>query len=288
MGETAPTIRRRWLGRALKELRLAAKKTRDQAAGVLDCDVSKISRIESGHRGIKTAELRALLDFYGLTDAAKRDRLVTLARKARTRDWWDIEYGNVLSAGDYRDYLSLESDAAWLRMYESRVVPGLLQTQDYARAIIRAGKVEATEEQIDTLVEVRMSRQSLLQRQPDPLRVWAVLDEAVLRRKIGGREVQREQLLHLVETVRSLPTVTVQVLPFDVGAHAGINGHFMLIGFPEEYAPDVVWLESLDSSLYLENQGSVERYSLVFDHLKARALDPDESLDMISQVAKEL
>ncbi len=285
--ETRPTIRRRQLGAALRRLREAAGLSREQAAKVIQC-TPKISRVESGHQGIKPLELGLLLDAFGIAEAdPQRERLLVLAKRARKRDWWSSQYGDLLATGDYADYLSLESDAAFLRTYQSELVPGLLQTPDYARAVI--GRWQWTEDELDALVEVRMARQEILRRADRPVKLWAVLNEGVLRRVVGGPETMKAQLRRLVEVAHELPaTVTIQVLPYAAGAHAAIDGPFVLVGFPEEGATDAVWLEGLARSVYLEGAADVERYVLAFTHVTAVALPPEESLGLIAKVAKEL
>ncbi len=287
--ENPPTVRQRRLGAILRELREKAGMSIAEAAQVIECTTSKISRVETGHRGIKPLELRLLLDAYGVDDPARRDMLLKLSRNARKRDWWDIEYGELVAEQRYREYLTFESEAALLRSYENELVPGLLQTPDYARAVIAAGRFDASDEEIDALVEVRMARQEVLRRKDRLVKLWTVLNEAVLRRPMGSVETMRAQLRYLLDVTNRLRSVvTVQVLPFSVGAHPGIDGPFTLIGFPEQTAPDVVWLENYRGSLYLENAADVERYTLAFTHLTARALAPSESRDLIAKVVKEL
>ncbi|KWW97698.1 hypothetical protein TH66_19485 [Carbonactinospora thermoautotrophica] len=289
--EVPPTVRQRLLGARLRRLREAAGMTLDQAGQVIECTGSKISRIETGHRGIKPFELRHLLRAYGVTDEARIDAFVRAFREAKRRDWWDTgEYDELLSEAQYRDYLTLEADAAWIRNFESLLVPGLLQTEDYARAVIAAYRTEDSSDQIDALVKVRMARQEAVLRQPKhPVKLWAVLDEAVLRRPWGGRDVMRAQLRHLAEIGSTRGNnITIQVLPFKAGDHPAVDGSFVLLSYPEQIAPDIVWLEIGNGSLYLENTADVERYNLMFSHLTARALSPPASVEFIARAAEEL
>ncbi len=258
--------------------------TLEDAAKVLECSISKISRMETGHVKARPRDIRDLLDAYGLVDDQKRNALLNLARNADQQDWW-VSYSDVLS-GHYLHYLTLEADAAWLHTFEPQCVPGLLQTEDYARAIIAAGRIEDSPENIEKLVKVRMARQEILFR-ANPVRLWAVLDEGVLRRKVGGAKVMRDQLRRLADAA-TMPNITIQVLTYDVGAHPGMTGPFVLIGFPEGDHPDVIFLEDMSSSLYLENDGDLHRYTLAFDHIRAEALSPRRSEELIRTLAKEL
>ncbi|KWX03386.1 XRE family transcriptional regulator [Carbonactinospora thermoautotrophica] len=280
---STPTVRRRRVGAELRRIREAAGMTLEDAAKVLECSISKISRMETGHVKARVRDIRELLDAYGLADEQRRNALLNLARNADQQDWW-IDFSDVLSSLA-QHYLSLESDAAWFCCFQPLVVPGLLQTEDYARAVISAGQIEETPEKVEKRVGIRMARQEILFR-PNPVRLWVVLDEAVLRREVGGREVMRGQLKRLADAA-VMPNITLQVLPYEVGAHAGIDGPFVLIGFPEREDPDVVFLENMTSSLYLENNEAVYRYKLAFDHIRAEALSPRRSEELIRKLAKE-
>ncbi|WP_267594052.1 DUF5753 domain-containing protein [Carbonactinospora thermoautotrophica] len=188
--------------------------------------------------------------------------------------------------GTYLDLISLEADAASIRTYQPRIVPGLLQTEVYVRAMIEAARVEMSPEEIETVVEVRLARQAVFTRQR-PLRLWAVLDEAVLRRMVGGTEVMRDQLRHLVVMAKR-QNVTLQVLPFAVGAPAWVHTPFVVLRFPEPADLEVVYLENLTSGLYVEETAEVDRYTLMFDYLRAAALSPKESVALIAEVADAL
>ena len=265
----------------MRRLRETAGLTIDDAAETLLCDRSKMNRIETGHRGVRLIDLRLLLERYGVTDQTRRAELTQMAKDARRKDWWDSRYGDLLSEHAYSDYLMLENDAQWLRCYEALLVPGLLQSEEYARAIFAASRPEATAEQIDALVEVRLARQENL----DDLRFWAVIDEAALRRPIGGVAVMRDQLQCLAKKRKG---VTLQVLPFAAGAYPGMDGSFVLLGFSDRADPNAVWQENLGGSLFLEDPEDVDRYTQVYEYLKAQALGPSESREMIVHLAEEL
>jgi transcriptional regulator with XRE-family HTH domain len=284
MNET-PTVRRRLLGSELRRLRDAAGFSLEDAARILECDRSKISRVETGHRGIRPKELRELLAEYGV-DEERRYALAELARQANKRGWWHT-YSDVL-AEPYQDFISIEAVSAATWTYESQVVPGLLQTEDYAHAIAGASLLKEVKEQQDRFVAVRMARKQVLSRESSPLHLWAILGEACLRQKVGGPAVMRAQLQHLIEVSAELPNVTLQVLPFDVGAHAGISGTFSILLFPEPAEIGVVYQGSLTGGLYLEVPQEVVRYKLVFEHLRASALPTRSSVRLIEKVARDL
>jgi transcriptional regulator with XRE-family HTH domain len=279
----SPTVRRRRLGIELRRLREAADYTIEDVAKHLECSGSKVSRIETGKGMLRIRDVRDMLDLYGATDEAQRDPLLTMAREGQQKGWW-TEYEP--SAG-LEIYIGLEAEAAAIRHYHTHVVAGLLQTEDYARALLRAVRVSDPPEEIERLVALRMRRQSILYRAPQPLDLWAVVDEAVLRRPIGGKAVMQQQLLHLIELCE-LPNVTLQVLPFARGAHAGLDGSFVIIGFPDPTDADVVSVESPAGNIYLEKAEDLRRYTTRFDHLRAAALPTDESIRSIQDVAKEL
>jgi transcriptional regulator with XRE-family HTH domain len=280
-----PTVRRRLLGAELRRLREAAGFSFEDAANILECDKSKISRIETGHRNVRPKELRELLAEYGVEEK-RRYALADLARQASKRSWWQ-DYSDIL-AEPYQDFIGLEANAAALRTYEAHVMPGLLQIESYAQAIAGASLVRETKEEQDQFVAVRMSRQQVLTRENDPLQFWAILSEAVLRQMVGGPQVMKAQLKHLLEVNARLPNVTLQVLPFDVGAHAANAGNFILLTFPEPADLGVVYLDSLTGGLYLEEPKDVERHILVYEHLRASALSPRKSATLIGKVARDL
>ncbi|MEU6102917.1 helix-turn-helix domain-containing protein [Streptomyces flaveolus] len=279
-----PVVRRRKLGAELRALRTSAGITSGEAARLVGWHQSKVSRIETGTSGAKPADVRLLLDAYGVADRELRELLVVLAGSddAGGRHHWWHAYRGVLPP-TYRDFISLESQASAMRTLETTVVPGLLQTPEYARAVTRAAVDGLPEERLDTLVEVRLARQDVLRADP-PLELNAVLDEAVLRREVGGPGVMARQLTRLVEAAR-LPHVRLQVLPFSAGAHIGVTGPFVIFSFPSTSDLDVVVLDHLTSSLHLERKEDLEAYTEAFNALLLHALSPEDSLDYIAATA---
>ncbi|GAB2450211.1 helix-turn-helix domain-containing protein [Streptomyces incanus] len=279
-----PAVRRRKLGAELRSLRTSAGFTSGEAARLVGWHQSKVSRIETGTSGVKPADVRLLLDAYGLTDVQLRELLLVLAGSddnGGRHHWWHA-YRGVLPP-TYRDFISLESQASAMRTLETTVVPGLLQTPEYARAVTEAALEDASEERLDTLVEVRLARQDVLRADP-PMELSAVLDEAVLRRQVGGPGVMARQLERLVEAAR-LPQVRLQVLPFTAGAHIGVTGPFVIFSFSRTSDLDVVVLDHLTSSLYLEWKEDLRAYSEAFNALSIHALSPEDSLDFIAGTA---
>ena len=255
-----------------------------EAAEEIRATHSKISRLERGRSSAKQRDVADLLSLYGVTDEVQREDLLALARQASTPGWWQ-PYIDVLPSW-FELYLGLEKAASIIRLYEVQFVHGLLQTEDYARAVILIANANASEEEIARRVSVRMKRQQLLT-QPDPPRVWAVLDEAALRRWPARREVMRAQLEYLLE-VTDLPNVTLQVVPFDVGPHAAAGGPFTILRFPEPDLPDMVYLEQLNSAVYLDHPDDVIDYVTVMDQLCVRAKTGPASKDMISALLKQI
>jgi transcriptional regulator with XRE-family HTH domain len=280
-----PAVRRRKLGAELRAQRARAGLTSKQAAARVDWHQSKVSRIETGSSGVKPADVRRLLDAYGVDDPQLRELLLVLAGSedgGGRQNWWHA-YRGVLPPA-YRDFISLESQASAMRTLETLVVPGLLQTPEYARAVTRAAVGPPDAANLDTLVEVRLARQDVLRADP-PLRMSAVLDEAVLRREVGGPEVMRAQLRRLVTAAR-LPHVRLQILPFAAGAHIGITGPFVIFSFPSTSDLDVVVLDHLTSSLYLERKEELQAYAEAFSSLQSNALSPEDSLDHLTALAE--
>ncbi|KKD03345.1 helix-turn-helix domain-containing protein [Streptomyces sp. WM6386] len=281
-----PAVRRRKLGAELRALRTSAGLTSGEAARLVGWHQSKVSRIETGASGVKPADVRLLLDAYAVHDAQLRELLLVLAGSDEgggRHHWWH-QYRGVLPP-TYRDFISLESQAGAMRTLETSVVPGLLQTPEYARAVTRAavnGLGTEPDERLDALVEVRLARQDVLRAEP-PLKLSAVLDEAVLRREIGGPDVMARQLRRLMEAAR-LPQVRIQVLPFAAGAHIGITGPFVIFSFSSTSDLDVVVLDHLTSSLYLERKEDLQAYTEAFNALQIHALSPEDSLDYIAGI----
>ncbi|QWA21193.1 helix-turn-helix domain-containing protein [Streptomyces sp. JCM17656] len=279
-----PAVRRRKLGAELRALRTGAGLTSGEAARLAGWHQSKVSRIETGASEVKPADVRLLLDVYGVEDAQLRELLLVLAGSDEgggRHHWWHA-YRGVLPP-TYRDFISLESQARAMRTLETSVVPGLLQTPEYARAVTRAavgGLDGDADDRLDALVAVRLARQDVLRADP-PLKLSAVLDEAVLRREIGGPEVMARQLSRLMEAAQ-LPQVRLQVLPFRAGEHVGITGPFVIFSFSSTSDLDVVVLDHLTSSLYLERKEDLQAYTEAFNTLRIHALSPEESLDYIA------
>ncbi|GAA4551966.1 helix-turn-helix domain-containing protein [Streptomyces collinus] len=279
-----PAVRRRKLGAELRALRTSAGLTSGEAARLVGWHQSKVSRIETGTSGVKPADVRLLLDAYVVADSQLRELLMALAGSDDSggrHHWWHA-YRGVLPP-TYWDFISLESQAGAMRTLETTVVPGLLQTPEYARAVTRAAVEGLPEDRLDTLVEVRLARQDVLRADP-PLRLSAVLDEAVLRREVGGPGVMTRQLERLVEAAR-LPQVRLQVLPFAAGAHIGVTGPFVIFSFSSTSDLDVVVLDHLTSSLYLERKEDLQAYTEAFNALQIHALSPEDSLDFIAGTA---
>jgi hypothetical protein len=245
---------------------------------------STLSRIETGKAPTKSVYLTAMLEMYGVTDPAQRQVLVDMAREGHRKGWWSV-YDDVLPTG-FGIYVGLEAEAAGLRSFEAEAVQGLFQTPDYARAILREVQSRDTDAQVERLVDLRMKRQEVLDRDP-PLDVWLILDEAVVRRTIGGPGVMRGQLARLVEASRK-PNVTLQVLPFASGSHAGLRGPFSILEFPERADPDVAYVESVAGIIYLEKEREVRICAEAFDRLRAAALSPGQSADLIAEAAQDL
>ena len=279
-----PTVRRRRLGSELRKLREDHSIKLEEVAERLGVAASTLSRIETGKAPTKSVYLAAMLEMYGVTDPGQRQVLVDMAREGHRKGWWSV-YDDVLPTG-FGIYVGLEAEAAGVRSFEGEVINGLFQTPDYARAILREVQVKDTEEQIERLVDLRIKRQDSLERDT-PLDVWLILDESVVRRTIGGPEVMRGQLARLIEASRK-PNVTLQVLPFASGSHAGLRGSFSILEFPERADPDVAYVESVAGIIYLEKEREVKHCAEAFDRLRAAALSPGQSTDLIVEAAREL
>jgi transcriptional regulator with XRE-family HTH domain len=281
----SPTVRRRRLRYELRRLRnehgLTIDQVQEQSGG--DIKAPSISRWENGERSVRPTDLRLLLDIYDV-QGERRETLLTLSRQAKERGWWQ-SYGSAIPEW-FQVYVGLEAEASSVRVYESELVHGLLQTPDYYRAFLRAAPAAADEDEAERKIEVRLARQERLTGD-DPPEYWAVLNEAVIRRVAGGADVMHKQLDHIAEMAK-LPHVSVQVLPFGAGVHPAMDGSFEILGFPELTDPAVVYLENQAGSLYLEEEAEIDRYERMFSHLIAKALDPEESRRMIARVARDL
>jgi hypothetical protein len=279
----SPTMRRRRLAAELLRLREAAGLTQEEVAGRLEWDPSKLSRIENRQVGIIARDLRKLLDMYGVTDVEQREGYFAMAREGKQRAWWQ-SYGDVIPS-EYGTLIGLETEAVTISSYGQELVPGLLQTADYARAVIRAFRPDDTADEITRRVEVRLARQAVLARD-DPPRLWAVISEAVVRRAVGGQAVMAAQLRALASE-RERSVVTAQVLPFSAGEHPAMAGSFVILDFPDP-EPAAVYLENAASALYLERITDVQRYAGMFRFVQAAALGPKESRDMLIAAAHDL
>ncbi|CAM5668887.1 XRE family transcriptional regulator OS=Streptomyces alboniger OX=132473 GN=CP975_14970 PE=4 SV=1 [Streptomyces alboniger] len=276
-----PTVRRRRLGQELRRLRELKGMTAEEVAERLLVSQSKISRLENGRRSISQRDVRDLCGVYEVEDHRIVDSLMQMAKDSRQQGWWH-SFGDI----PYSVYIGLETDAASLRVYDPQVVPGLLQTRAYAEALITGALPETTPTDIEKRVQVRMRRQERISAPENPLRLWTVLDESALRRVVGSRHLMRDQLEHLVEQSQ-LPHVTVQVIPFDMGAHPGLNGQYAILEFPDAADSSVVYIEGVTSDLYLEKANDVQQYSVMYEHLRAQALNVDQSRQLIADIAKE-
>jgi DNA-binding XRE family transcriptional regulator len=279
-----PTVRRMLVGARLRRLRTELGLTRDEAAQAIRASEWKIHRLENGQVGFKDRDIIDLLARYQVTDPAEVADFLTLAREANTPGWWQ-HYGDVLPSW-FRTYVDLEQAATLIRTYEGQFVPGLLQTDDYMRAVVRGAHLEESSDEVGRRVRLRMARQILLTRDSPP-RLWAVVDEAALRRPVGGKEVMRGQLERLIEATK-LPNVTLQILPFASGAHPAMVGSFSVLRFPDEELPDIVYLEHLTSALYLNKPDEVDQYLHVMESICVRAAAPDQTVELLDQILAEL
>jgi len=277
------TVLRMLLGSQLRRLREAARITPDEAGYEIRASRSKISRMENGRVSFKDRDIVDLLALYGVTSEEARTATLELARRANKPGWW-AKYGDILPDW-FEMYLGLEASASIIRSFELQFVHGLFQTNDYARAVTALGHKSAPPDDIERRVALRMKRQDLLA-EPEAPKVWAVMDEAVLRRPVGGRSVMRAQLHRLVE-VCALPQVTLQVVPFGLGGHAGAGGSFTVLRFDEADLPDIVYIEQLTGALYLEARNDVDHYMEVMNRLSADALTPAKTAKFIEDIISD-
>ena len=279
-----PTVRRRRLGSELRRLRESQSIKLEEVAERLGLAPSTLSRIETGKAPTRTAYLNSMLEMYGVDDPGQRQVLLEMAREGHRKGWWAV-WDGVLPTG-FGIYVGLEAEAASLRVYEAQVVHGLLQTEDYARAVMSTVRRRQTPEEIERLVRLRMQRQEVLTR-ADPLELWIILDEAVLRRMTGSSAIMHHQLGHLYEASQ-WPNVTLQVLAFSSGLHPGMGGSFAIIEFPERSDPDVVYTEGVTGQAYIEERDREVRVrSEAFDLLRAAALPPADSAQLIQSISEE-
>jgi hypothetical protein len=259
--------------------------TIDEVAERLEWSTAKISRIENARVSVLPRDVKFLVNVYGISETDDPwDVLTSLARESRQKGWWQ-QYGEAVPDW-FEVYVGLEAEATAIWGYDAEFVPGVLQTKEYARAVHKSQLMTATDDEIDRLVSVRLARQELLASDDAP-QVWLVLNEAVIRRVVGGRQTMRAQLGHLIEA-SNLPNVTLQVMPFSAGAHPAMDGAFTLLSFRDPTDPNIVYIEYHTGALYLEKHPDVTRYRLMFDHLRAAALSVDASRDNMSRIAEEL
>jgi transcriptional regulator with XRE-family HTH domain len=283
-GGGGPTVQRMLVGAKLRRLRTDLGLSREEAAEAIRASEWKIHRLENGQVGFKERDLVDLLARYQVTEPAEVQELLAMAREANAPGWWQ-RYTDVLPQW-FRAYVDLESAAALIRTYEGQLVPGLLQTDDYMRAVIRGAHLDESVEEMGRRVRLRMARQTVLTGEHPP-RLWAVVDEAALRRPVGGREVMRGQVDRLIEAAK-LPNVTLQILSFDSGAHPGMVGSFSILRFPDQELPDVVYLEHLTSASYLSKPEEVDRYLHVMESICVRAAPPEQTVELLEQILDDL
>lgn len=279
-----PTVRRILLGSQLRRLREEKQISREDAGYHIRASESKISRLELGRVSFKERDVTDLLTLYGVTDQAQRESLLTLAREANQQGWWH-SHADILP-GWFQPYIGLEESAAQIRTYELQFIPGLLQTEAYARAVVTQGTQGAAKDVIDGRVNVRMNRQRILARQHPP-RLWVVIDEAALRRPIGGTRIMVAQIEHLMELV-SAPFLSLQVMPFAFGGHTAEGGAFSILRFTDADMTDIVYVEQLFGAAYLDKREDVDRYTMVMDRLCLDSSTPGRTADVLRKIARSL
>jgi transcriptional regulator with XRE-family HTH domain len=279
-----PTVLRILLGAQLRRLREGAGISREDAGYHIRASGSKISRMELGRVSFKERDVSDLLELYGITDTEERDKLIQLTKEANATPWWQ-KYQDVVPDW-FQVYVGLEEAAQLIRVYEMQFVPGLLQTEDYARAVVLQGAPGLDPAEVDRRVAVRLGRQKLFAKGKGP-RFWAVVDEAALRRPIGGKDVLAAQIERLMDAVNE-PNITLQVMPFRYGGHAADGGAFTIMRFPEADLPDIVYMEYLTGALYLDKPDEVERYAAVMERLSVAATSPDRTRELLASMLKEI
>jgi transcriptional regulator with XRE-family HTH domain len=278
-----PTVRRLLVGSMLRRLRTEKGITREEAADAIRASAWKIHRLENGQVGYKDRDLVDLLGLYGITDQQEIAALLELAREANSPGWW-FRYGDVVPPW-FRAYVDLEAAATLIRAYEGQLVPGLLQTADYARATIAGMLLPQAPEEVERRVTLKLARQQILE-DPDGPRLWAVVDEAALRRPVGGTQVMRGQLERLIDATR-LANVVLQVLRLTVAVHPAMTGAFSILRFADQELPDVVYVEQLTNALYLDKLDDVNQYLQVMDNISTRAAPPDQTVDILQELLKD-
>ncbi|MER6949970.1 helix-turn-helix transcriptional regulator [Nonomuraea sp. NPDC000554] len=280
---SGPTALRILLGSQLRRLREGKGVSREEAGHLIRGSESKISRMELGRVGFKERDVSDLLTLYGVVEDEARRAVLDLVATANEPGWWH-RFNDILPTW-FQAYVGLEEAAARIRTYEVQFVPGLLQTKEYARAVVTAGSAGVGAEEIARRVDLRLERQRVFERPEGPV-FWAVIDEAALRRPIGGAEVMRAQLEHLIDLMRQ-PNITIQVMPFSFGGHSAEGGAFSILRFPDHELPDVVYVEQLASALYLDKREDVDRYTAVMERLCAVSTTPDETVELLRSIAEE-
>jgi hypothetical protein len=278
-----PTVRRLVVGSMLRRLRTEKGITREEAADAIRASAWKIHRLENGQVGFKDRDLVDLLALYGISDQQEVAALLELAREANSPGWW-FRYGDLVPPW-FRAYMDLESAATLIRAYEGQLVPGLLQTADYARATIAGMLLPQAPDEVERRVTLKLARQQILEK-PDGPRLWAVVEEAALRRSVGGTRVMRGQLERLIDAT-GMANVVLQVLPLSVAVHPAMTGAFSILRFADQELPDVVYLEQLTNALYLDRLDDVNQYLQVMDSISMRAAPPDRTVDLLRELLKD-
>jgi transcriptional regulator with XRE-family HTH domain len=283
----SPFVRRRRLGQLLKGLRAGQNLTVEHVGKELDWSPSKVSRIETAAVKVSTTDLRALLDLYGVTAPEEKAGFIELGKESRESGYW-MGYKDNTPVQAFDDYVGFEAEASVIRVFDPTLIPGLLQTPEYARAVITAMLPDGTDAEMGERVALRMARQQILSRQTDTVSYWTVIDEAALRRPMGGearKKVMREQIAKVIEAA-ALPRVTVQVLPFEAGAHAGLSGSFTILELPHPADPNVVYTESMSTGVLIEDPEEVRFYRRSFERIQSEALGRDSSAAFLRDVER--
>ena len=275
-----PTVRRMLLGAQLRRLRTEAGISREDAGEAIRASAWKIHRLENGQVGYKDRDIADLVAFYGVTDPVEVATFISMAREANMPGWWNA-YRDLLPQW-FRAYVDLEAVAAQIRTYQGQLVPGLLQTEAYMRALMRGTLRDRRPEEIDRRVRLRLRRQRLLTQDGGP-QLWAVMDEAALRRPVGGKKVLRAQIERLIEAT-TLPRVSLQVLPFSAGAHAAMVGAFSILRFADQDLPDVVYLEHVTNAMYLDKPEDVEEYAHIMSSVGVHGAPPEQTAEILTEL----
>ncbi|WP_040684577.1 helix-turn-helix domain-containing protein [Nocardiopsis halotolerans] len=282
---SSPTVWRRWLAHELKRLRMEAGLSRKDVAAKLRCTPGKLHYIETAVVAPRARDLEEILfDLYQVPQD-RREHYLQAARNARKRGWWEKQDDSVTVPKWFSLYLGLEQGASEIYAWETQLVPGLLQTRAYATALNESGTAELSEEEVRARVDIRMSRQQILDGE-EPIRFWAVIDEAALHRNVGGSEVMHEQITHLLEASQH-PKVTLQILPQPSGAHTGMAGSFSILGFPASVDPGVIYIEYRTGSVYLEQPSEIKEHQIAFEHLRLAALKPSPSRLRLQKIMED-